>query len=164
MCNDILRRLREAVRRKRPEKCRNNSWFLLHDNAPAHRSVLVKDFLAKNNVTTPEDPPYSPDLVPADFYLFPRLKSALKGWRFCDASDTIKSETEELERLSQNSFQGCFSTRIQSLAEVYSRTRGLVWRKCRLNDCNVLYLSEIKWFREYFEGTTYINLAYNVTE
>jgi len=22
------------------------SWFLLHDNAPAHQSVLVKDFLA----------------------------------------------------------------------------------------------------------------------
>jgi hypothetical protein len=32
----ILRRLRDAFRRKRPEKLRNNSWFLLYDNAPAH--------------------------------------------------------------------------------------------------------------------------------
>ena len=46
------RRLRDAARRKRSEKLRTNSWFLLHDNAPAHRSVLIKDFPAKNNVTT----------------------------------------------------------------------------------------------------------------
>jgi hypothetical protein len=39
MCTDILRPLREAVRRKRHEKCRTNSWFLLHDNAPTHRSA-----------------------------------------------------------------------------------------------------------------------------
>jgi len=40
---------------------------------------LVKDFLAKNNVPILKHPPYSPGLAPADFYLFPRLKSALKG-------------------------------------------------------------------------------------
>jgi hypothetical protein len=28
------------------------SWFPLYDNAPARRSVLMEDFLAKNNVTT----------------------------------------------------------------------------------------------------------------
>jgi len=39
---DILRRLRVAVKMKRLEKWRTNCWFLLHDNAPAHRSVLVK--------------------------------------------------------------------------------------------------------------------------
>jgi len=62
----ILRRLRDVARRKRAEKMEN-----LHDNAPTHRSILVKDFLAKNNVTTLEHPPYSPDLIRADFYLFP---------------------------------------------------------------------------------------------
>jgi len=56
--------LGDAVRSKRPEKMDN-----LHDNAPTHRSILVKDFLAKNNVTTLEHPSYSPDLIPADFYL-----------------------------------------------------------------------------------------------
>jgi hypothetical protein len=59
----ILRRIMDTVRRKFPEKLGTNSWFFLHDNAPAHRSVLVKDFLAKNNVTKLEHPPYFPDLV-----------------------------------------------------------------------------------------------------
>jgi hypothetical protein len=53
---DVLHRFRCAGRRKRPAKRGTNSWFLLHDNAPAHRSVLVKDFLLKNNVTTLEHP------------------------------------------------------------------------------------------------------------
>ena len=46
MYRDILYRLRNAVKKKGREKLRINIRFLLHDNAPAHRSVLVKDFLA----------------------------------------------------------------------------------------------------------------------
>jgi hypothetical protein len=53
--------------------------FFFHDNAPAHCSVLVKDFLAKNNLTTLKIRPYSPDLDLTDFYSFLLLKSALKG-------------------------------------------------------------------------------------
>jgi hypothetical protein len=94
---EILRRLRVAVRRIRPEKLRIKSWFPLHDNAPAHRSVLVKDFLAKNKVTTLEHSPYSFDPTAADFfYLFLRLKSTLKGQRFCAAADIIRNATEQL--------------------------------------------------------------------
>jgi len=118
MYSDIHRHLGVAVRRKRPEKWRANSWFLLPDNAPTHRSVLVKEVLAKSNVATLEHPPYSPDLSPADFYLFPRLKSALKGRSVCDATDVIKNATKELKRLLQNDFQGCSQ-------HLYSR-----WQKC----------------------------------
>jgi len=105
---DILRRLRDAVRRKCPEEWKYNIWFLFHDNAAAHRSVLVKDCLVKNNVTTPEHPPHSPDLVPADLYLSVRLKSALKGRSFCDATDFINSTREEMERVIHNGFLESF--------------------------------------------------------
>jgi hypothetical protein len=108
MSINILGHLRDAVRRKRHEKWRTNSWFLLHDVAPAHRSVLVMDILAKNDLTTLEHPPYSSDLAAADLYLFHRLRSASKGQRFCDATDIIKNATEELKRLSQNGFQECY--------------------------------------------------------
>jgi hypothetical protein len=68
MYTDILRRLTDAMSRKCPEKWRTSSWFLLHDNAPVHRSVSVKDFLAKNNATTLEYHPHSPDLASTDFF------------------------------------------------------------------------------------------------
>jgi hypothetical protein len=79
---DILHHLRDAVRRKRPQKWKTSSWFLLHNNAPAHQSLVVTVSLAMSNVTTLQHPPNSPDMDPTDFYLFPQLKSALKGWRF----------------------------------------------------------------------------------
>jgi hypothetical protein len=70
MCINTLHGIRDAVRRKCPKQWITNSWFLLYDNAPAHRSDLVKDFSSTNNVTTLQHSPYSPDLTLADFYLF----------------------------------------------------------------------------------------------
>jgi transposase len=76
---DFLLRLRDSVSRKSSEKWRTNRWFLLHDNAPAHRPVLVKDFLVKNNVTTLEHPTYSSDLIPADFLPVPSSEISTEG-------------------------------------------------------------------------------------
>jgi hypothetical protein len=73
-----------------------------------HIFRFLKDFLAKNKVTTLLHPPYSPDLDTAGIYLFPRVKSAVKGRRFCGATDIIKNATEELKRFSQNSFHEFF--------------------------------------------------------
>jgi len=41
---EVLERLREKVRRKRPEIFANNSWILHHDNAPAHMALSVREF------------------------------------------------------------------------------------------------------------------------
>lgn len=44
---EILICLLDSIHRKRPELwCRKN-WLLLHENAPAHRSVLVQEELAR---------------------------------------------------------------------------------------------------------------------
>ena len=86
----------------------NQQRFLLHNNATAHRSILVKNFLARNNVTTLEHPRFSPDLAATGFYPFRRLKSVLKERRFYDDTNVIKNAMEGLKRLSQNGFQECF--------------------------------------------------------
>ncbi|GBN15575.1 hypothetical protein AVEN_250483-1 [Araneus ventricosus] len=39
---EILRQLRDAMRRKRPEKWATDDWLLLHENAPPHRALIVK--------------------------------------------------------------------------------------------------------------------------
>jgi hypothetical protein len=38
---EVLKRQRENVSRKRRQLWRKNSWFLHHDNAPAHVSLLI---------------------------------------------------------------------------------------------------------------------------
>ncbi|UYV80207.1 hypothetical protein LAZ67_18002011 [Cordylochernes scorpioides] len=75
----VTRNLREAIRQKRPDLWKNKNWLLHHDNAPAHTSLLVRDFMAKNNTLMMPQPPYSPDLAPCDFFLFPKLKRPMKG-------------------------------------------------------------------------------------
>jgi len=65
-----------------PEK-----WILHHDNAPAQDALRVREFLAKNSITKIDHPPYSTDLAPCHFWLFPKLKNAPKGQRFADLSD-----------------------------------------------------------------------------
>ena len=79
---NVLKHLREAVRRNRSEAWTNNTWMLHHHNAPAHASLLIRKFLTKHETTVVLQPPYFPGLAPADFFLFPELKSSLKGRRF----------------------------------------------------------------------------------
>jgi len=76
---NILQCLRDTVGRKCPEKWRTNSWYLLHDSAPAHWSVLVKNFSAMNTVTILQHPQYSPDLAPADFLPVPLTEIRIEG-------------------------------------------------------------------------------------
>ena len=71
---DILRRLMRSVREKRRELWETKSWLLHHDNAPAHNALSIRQFLAENNIAVLEQPSYSPDLAPCDFFLFPKLR------------------------------------------------------------------------------------------
>jgi len=79
---EVLARLWDAARRKRPELWENQNWLLHHDNAPAHASLLIRSYLAKHQTSAVPHLPYSPDLAPADFFLFPKLKTTLKRRRF----------------------------------------------------------------------------------
>jgi hypothetical protein len=63
-------------------------------------------------------PPHSPDLAPADFYLFPRLTSA-----FCDATDIIKNATDELKAFTKW-LPGKLPTPSQSFSECIVAQRG----------------------------------------
>ena len=56
-------------------------WQLHHNNELAHASHLVQRFLAKHQITKVTQPPYRLDLVSCNFWLFPKLKSALKDKR-----------------------------------------------------------------------------------
>jgi histone-lysine N-methyltransferase SETMAR len=79
---EVLIRLRESLRKKRPELW-PDKWILHHDNAPAHDALRVREFLAKKSNTKMDHPPYSPDLAPCDFCFFAKLKNALNsGKRF----------------------------------------------------------------------------------
>ncbi|UYV62125.1 hypothetical protein LAZ67_1007912 [Cordylochernes scorpioides] len=104
----VMRNLREAILQKRPDLWKNKNWLLHHDNAPAHTSLLVRDFLAKNNTLMMPQPPYSPELAPCDFFLFPKLKRPMKGRRYAMLDEIKTASKEELKKMLKNDFFKCF--------------------------------------------------------
>jgi len=53
-------------------------------------------------------PPYSPDLAPADFFLFSKLKTTLKGRRFQTIEEIKENVTRELRAITESAFQEAF--------------------------------------------------------
>ena len=88
-----MERLLNRIRRVRPGMCESGDWFLLHDNAPSHNTTIVKQFLAQRKVTVLGHLPYSSDLAPAEYFLFPKAKSHLKGRLLDSISDFQKAVT-----------------------------------------------------------------------
>jgi hypothetical protein len=84
-CCNILRQMRQNVRRLRPELWRQTIWLLHHDNAPPHTSFFTRKLLTKETPWVYSPTPY--------FSLFPRLKVKLKG-RHSDTNDVIKAESQ----------------------------------------------------------------------
>jgi transposase len=65
-------------------------------------------------------PPYPPDLAPADFFLFPKHKSTLKGRRF-ESIEAIKTNSlAHLRSIPKNSFPGMLQNIEETLAEVHT--------------------------------------------
>nr|CAH7720082.1 unnamed protein product [Callosobruchus chinensis] len=53
-------------------------------------------------------PPYSPDLAPPDFFLFPRLKRDLKGNRYSSVEDVKEAVTASLKGIPESEFQKAY--------------------------------------------------------
>jgi transposase len=96
---EVLKTLREKDRRNRLELFAPNSWIVHQDNAPAHTALSVKEFLATKQITVLEHPSYSPDLVPIEFFLFPKIKEILIGRHFHDIDDIRSNTTAALKAI-----------------------------------------------------------------
>jgi histone-lysine N-methyltransferase SETMAR len=68
-----LTRLKEAVCHKRPGLL-SQGVLLLHNNAQPHIARTTVNLLNTWHWKILPQPPYSPDLVPSDFHLLPKLK------------------------------------------------------------------------------------------
>jgi len=67
-----------------------NTFILHHDNARPHCSAQTQDTMTSMKFAVVPHIPYSQDLAPSDFWLFPKLKEMLKGQHF---SSDAKVET-----------------------------------------------------------------------
>ncbi len=91
----VLGTFLEHFKKKRPAMAAQQWWFHW-DNMPFHTAASVKEWMAAKGIQVLEHPPYSPDLAPADFYLFRRVKEALAGTTL--DQDSVKTAWEGVIR------------------------------------------------------------------
>ena len=105
---EVLREFRKRFRRKRPALFKSGQWHYHQDNAPVHNSILVTEYLIKMGIKTVPQPPYSPDLAPYDFWLFPKLKENLRGRRYEKIEVMKEAVMKVIDMLTQEDFHGAF--------------------------------------------------------
>ena len=93
------------------------------------------EFFSKKNIETLPHAPYSPDLAPCDFWLFPQLKTRLAGQRFDNEEGLKQAVQGVLGQLCQGGLLHVFDSwmeRMQKCIDVGGNT----WK----NNINKVFL------------------------
>ncbi len=105
-----LRTLHQKIRQKRPFMWKGgvngdtDREFIIHqDNASCHTSNRTIAFFLNQDLLA--HPPYSPDLAPCDFFIFPFLKKQLRGHRHQNLRDLKTAVSRVLRNISEQECQ-----------------------------------------------------------
>lgn len=112
----LIPKLRNAIKEKRRGKLRRGVLFH-HDNAPAHSSAVAMAAIQQAGFELVDHPPYSPDLAPSDFHLFPKLKEYLRGNRYEDDNEVM----DAVESFLQDQDKTFFLKGIKALEKRWTR-------------------------------------------
>ena len=97
----VLRAFRKTFRRKKPALFKSVGGI---SPGQCTNSILVTDYLIKMGIKTVVHPPYSPDLAPCNFCLFPKFQ----GSRYETIEEMKEAVTQVIDTLTQEDFHGTF--------------------------------------------------------
>ena len=109
----VFKGVQEEIPSEEASTLQIGSGHFHQDNIPVHNSILVIDYLTKMSIKTVTHPPYSPDIAPCDFWLFPKLR----GCRYETIEEMKEAVTKVFDTLTQEDFDGAF----QKLLERYNK-------------------------------------------
>lgn len=87
---------------------RKRRLILHQDNASAHTAGSTIAFLKEKNVDLMSHTPYSPDLSPCDFFLFPKVKNLMRGQRFRTPEEAVEAFRQHVLAIPQTDWQKCY--------------------------------------------------------
>ena len=87
---------------------------------PPHMCEVVNSFLASEKVKVLNHSPYSPDLSPCDFFLFPRLKKMLSGNKYTSRSSLGSAIYQCLQQIPKEDYLSAFRDWIKRLQKCVS--------------------------------------------
>ncbi len=120
----VLTCLQDRVQRKRPDLWstsrdgEHHNFWLHHDNASSHTCVETLAFFGTHHLLLLPHPPYSPDLAPNNFFLYPTLKRQLRGKKHRNVAEVQAAVDRALKTITPDMFKA-------ALLELPRR-----WTKC----------------------------------
>ena len=100
---NLLDRFNEYLKKKRPHLTKEKVLFH-QDNARVHTCVVSMTKFHELRYELLVHPPYSPDLAPSDYFLFPNLKKWLGGKGFYSNNEIISQINTYFEDLEKSYF------------------------------------------------------------
>ena len=105
----VLGGLKEKIWKKRPHlwvmEEGYRRFLLHHDNATPHTAIPTLAHLGENHMEMIAHPPYSPDMAPNDYFLFPELKSWMRGQVYRNIAQVQAAAVEILRSIPQEKFE-----------------------------------------------------------
>lgn len=102
----LKRDFMRAMRKKRAEYL---AQVIFHqDNAPSHRASSTQTTIQQLGFEVLDHPPYSPDLSPCDFFLFPLVKNYLRGTHFEDMNHLSTAVQVAIHSIQPDTYRKCF--------------------------------------------------------
>ena len=111
---NVLPKVVQEINCKRPT-IGTQKTLLLHDNASAHKTGAVTQYLVDNGICVLPHPAYSPDLAPCDFWLFPKLKGLMAGHKFSRVQDLAKAVNSVLRSIPKDEYREALNKWIERL-------------------------------------------------
>jgi hypothetical protein len=129
------------VRRRRPELWRKQTWLLQYDNFHPYPAVS-----GEIQMTVIPHSPYSPDLTPFDFSLFPKMKLKLKGRRFV-TTEEIQAESQRVFDTDRKGLPGSVPKMKKTVGPVSTSGRELLrwlWRPIGLRVSCMMFTALVR--------------------
>ena len=104
--------------------CGGEKRLLHHDNALAHSSLLIRDFLAKHETTLVPLPPSSSELAPVDSFSSPCWNPSWKGDVLSLVEEIKENSLAELRSIPKQAFRECLPKLKETLGAMYNTWRG----------------------------------------
>ncbi len=105
--HQIFTRFDIACQNRRPRGTAHGRWFIHMDNASSHTTHLTRVHMNNLGWTVLPHPPYSLDLAPNDFWLYPRVKKGLRGRKFDWIQDLEDAFDTQIGLIACEEFKNC---------------------------------------------------------
>jgi hypothetical protein len=98
----------KRIKRVRPAASCSRDFFLLHDNAPAHKSASVRQFFYPKKCYNPSSPPVISRCISARLFSVPQVENELKGFQIADFAEIQEAVTDDLKKVHKEKFSAAF--------------------------------------------------------